>query len=116
MVRGQPQPKPCDRMEEACGARLSSRSQETYAWIGELGPFSPGLKPGHGKIKRSRGFENPLPRTESPGLAPIKLASLRGSRSTTPYQLPVVAPERMMGAVGVLEPLAFSTVTANALA
>jgi hypothetical protein len=38
-----------------------------------LGAFSPGLKPGHCKIKRSRGFENPLPRTESPELARVIL-------------------------------------------
>ena len=31
------------------------------------GAFPPGLKPGHCKIKRSRGFENPLPRTEVRG-------------------------------------------------
>ena len=37
---------------------------KTYGLIGELGAFSPGLKPGHCKTKRSRGFENPLPRTE----------------------------------------------------
>ena len=53
------------------GFRRSSRSQRTYALIGELGAFSPGLKPGRWKIKRSRGFENPLPRTESPGLAQL---------------------------------------------
>jgi hypothetical protein len=35
--------------------------------IGQLGAFSPGLKPGHGKIKRFRGFENPRPRTEVRG-------------------------------------------------
>ena len=59
--------EPCDRIGEARGVRWSSRSQRTYALIGELGAFSPGLKPGICKIKRSRGFENPLPRTESPG-------------------------------------------------
>jgi hypothetical protein len=32
-----------------------------------VGAFSPGLKPGHCKIERSRGFENPLPRTEVRG-------------------------------------------------
>ncbi len=30
------------------------------------------VKPAHRKIKRSRGFENPLPRTESPGLPQFK--------------------------------------------
>jgi hypothetical protein len=64
LVRGPPEAEPCDRMEEARGVRLSSRSRKTYGLIGELGAFSPGLKPGHCKIKRSRGFENPLPRTE----------------------------------------------------
>jgi hypothetical protein len=33
----------------------------------QLGAFSPGLKPGLCTIKRSRGFENPLPRTEVRG-------------------------------------------------
>jgi hypothetical protein len=33
------------------------------------GPFSPGLKPCDWKLKYFCGFENPLPRTESPGLA-----------------------------------------------
>jgi hypothetical protein len=33
-------------------------------FTGQLGVFSPGLKTGQGKMKRSRGFENPLPRTE----------------------------------------------------
>src|SRR5580704_14226323 len=33
--------------------------------------FSPGLKPGRCKVNRFRGFENPLPRTESPGLAQL---------------------------------------------
>src|SRR5258708_31503615 len=65
--------EPCDQIGEARGVRLSSRSQRTYGLIGVLGAFSPGLKPGHCKIKRSRGFENPLPRTESPGLARIIL-------------------------------------------
>jgi hypothetical protein len=36
--------------------------------IGRLGAFSPGLKPSHPKMERSRGFENPRPRTKSPGL------------------------------------------------
>src|SRR5579864_5620278 len=61
--------EPCDRMEGVRDVRLSSRSRKTYRLIAELEAFSPGLKPGHGRIKRSRGFENPLPRTESPGLA-----------------------------------------------
>src|SRR5580693_8196408 len=34
--------------------------------------ISPGLKPGRCKIKRSRGFEKPLARTESPGLAQFR--------------------------------------------
>jgi hypothetical protein len=67
LVRGPPEAQPCDRMEEARGVRLSPRSRKTYGLIGELGAFSPGLKPGHCKIKRSRGFENPLPRTEVRG-------------------------------------------------
>src|SRR5216684_8051155 len=63
-----PEAEPCDRIEEARGVRLSSRLRKTYELIGELGAFSPGLKPGHCKIKRSRGFENPLlPRTEVRG-------------------------------------------------
>src|SRR6185437_16621124 len=61
------QAEPCGQIEEARDARLWSRSRKTYGLIGELGAFSPGLKPGHGKIKRSRGFENPLPRTEVRG-------------------------------------------------
>jgi hypothetical protein len=40
---------------------------KTHGLMGQLGEFSPGLKPGHCKIKRSRGFENPLPRTEVRG-------------------------------------------------
>jgi hypothetical protein len=67
LVRGPPEVEPCDRIEEARGVRQSSRSRKTYGLIGELGAFSPGLKPGHCKIKRSCGFENPLPRTEVRG-------------------------------------------------
>ena len=44
-----------------------------FALIGQLAAFSPGLKPGRWKMMHSRGFENPLPRTESPGLAQLKL-------------------------------------------
>src|SRR6267154_3286239 len=69
-ARTPPEAEPCDRMEEARGVRRSSRSRKTYGLIGELGAFSPGLKPDHGKIKRSRGFENPLPRTEVRGWHP----------------------------------------------
>src|SRR5258708_38146078 len=64
--------EPCDRIGEARGVRWSSRSQRTYALIGELGAFSPGLKPSSCWIKRSRGFKNPLPRTKSPGLAQLE--------------------------------------------
>ena len=64
-----PAAEPCDQIEGLRDARRSLRSRKTYGLIAELGAFSPGLKPGHGRIKRSRGFENPLPRTESPGLA-----------------------------------------------
>src|SRR5271156_232792 len=68
-VRGPPEAELCDRIGEARDAQLSSKSRKTCGLIGQLGAFSPGLKPGHCKIKRSRGFENPLPRTKSPGLA-----------------------------------------------
>jgi hypothetical protein len=54
-------------LKKRASPRLSSRSRKTYELIGALGAFSPGLKPGHCKIKRSRGFENPLPRTEVRG-------------------------------------------------
>ena len=64
-----PAAEPCDQTEGVRDVRVSSKSRKTYGLIAELGAFSPGLKPGHGRIKRSRGFENPLPRTESPGLA-----------------------------------------------
>src|SRR5580692_2822227 len=61
--------EPCDRIGEARGVRRSSWRRRTFAL---LGAFSPGLKPGRCQIKRSRGFENPLPRTESPGLAQLR--------------------------------------------
>jgi hypothetical protein len=43
--------------------RLSSKSRKTYGLIVQLGAFSPGLKPFHCKLKRSRGLK-----TRSPGL------------------------------------------------
>jgi hypothetical protein len=55
LVRGPPEVEPCDRIEEARGVRQSSRSRKTYGLIGELGAFSPGLKPGHCKIKLKSG-------------------------------------------------------------
>jgi hypothetical protein len=41
--------------------------EERYGVIGQLGAFTPGLKPRNGRIMRSRGFENPRPRTEVRG-------------------------------------------------
>src|SRR5580704_6297235 len=61
--------EPCDRIGEARGVRRSSWRRRTFALPGA---FSPGLKPRRCQIKRSRGFENPLPRTESPGLAQLR--------------------------------------------
>jgi hypothetical protein len=43
----------------------------------DAGAFSPGLKPSKCQIKCSRGFENTLPRTESPGLAQLGTDSAR---------------------------------------
>ena len=79
-----PAAEPCDQMEGVRDVRLWSRSGKTYGLIAELGAFSPGLKPGHGRIKRSRGFENPLPRTESPGLAQ---GTMRHSQALKMYKL-----------------------------
>jgi hypothetical protein len=62
---GPPEAEPCDRMGEARDVRLSSKSRKTHALIGQLGACSPELKPGHCKMKRSRGFENPLPGLKS---------------------------------------------------
>ncbi len=45
---------------------------------------SPGLKPGHSKIDRSRGFENPLPRTEVRGYTAQACSPLKNRVSRGP--------------------------------
>src|SRR5258708_3970041 len=77
--------EPCDQNGEARGVRLSSRSRRTYGLIGELGAFSPGLKPGICKINRSRGFSTLL---HAPVYRSRAFALVAGG--------PVLSPERPM--------------------
>ena len=49
----------------SCASRLEAGLRRCWA-LALVAAFSPGLKPDRYKLERSRGFENPLPRTGSP--------------------------------------------------